>query len=508
MASRLSLLTALQSLHIPYTYNVLKQQDYIRQNYILYEGRDSVVENRNLLFTRLEDQTDDDFLNYVNLAVIELVYKAIVNAYVGTIFSKPPETDLELDEYTNVDFVGNDLSQYSSLVVAEILKNGFAASMIDWNDEQKKPYMRYIRADDIVGISTKENKGIITLERFIFKVCVEEISQEDEFEYEYITRYTVLDLLDGKYRVRQYEETDSVSFDQVPDSETFPKQNGKFLDYIPVVIHGSEANNFDIKKSILQDISDLNITLLSKRLDQAHMMFYTSLPTPWTTGVSPDDQDRDQDTIGPTRIWRISEPDAAVGILEFSGASYDAHEKFIQEVKDIMATIGAQLLKKEGVSRETATSVLLRTGLQTSVISNTVENISNQMESVVAMYEAWNGNEDFTGQYRLNTDLIRVDIDPNAVIALVKSWLDGAISHETVFDKLKEGELIPPDRTFSQELEKIQENQPPFFSKDKDAEIGAEAAKTATDEEAKLNSGGTPLDNTILDNPVASSDVK
>jgi len=74
--------------------------------------------------------------------------------------------------------------------------------------------------------------------------------------------------------------------------------------------------------------------------------------------------------------------------------------------------------------------------------------------------------------------------------------------------KLKEGELIPPDRTFSQELEKIQENQPPFFSKDKDAEIGAEAAKTATDEEAKLNSGGTPLDNTILDNPVASSDVK
>jgi len=276
---------------------------------------------------------------------------------------------------------------------------------------------------------------------------------------------------DDKYRVRRYLSVSVKDLVSKPESEkvlqegadVYPLIDGKNFTTIPVVIHGINKNNFSIDKSPLQDISDMNISVIQRVIDQVYMLHWTALPTPWVTGI--DDKDN-PGTIGPSKAWILSNPEANVGMLEFSGNSARAHQDFIDNLKDIMASMGAQILKKEGVSRETATSVLVRTAAQTSIISTLVNNVSGQLQSLLRTFFEWGGvtiKEDFS--FKLNNDFIKIDMEPNAQIALVKSWLDGAISHRTMFNKMKEGELIDTNTTFEQEIEEIAKNPPSFFIK-------------------------------------------
>jgi len=196
-------------------------------------------------------------------------------------------------------------------------------------------------------------------------------------------------------------------------------------------------------------------------------------------------------------------------MLEFSGNSARAHQDFIDNLKEIMASMGAQILKKEGVSRETATSVLVRTAAQTSLIATLVNNVSGQIENVLRTFFEWSANKpskDFS--YKLNDDFVKIDMEPNAQIALVKSWLDGAISHESMFDKMKEGELIDTNRTFEEEIDKIKTNPPPFFDKKVDAENALKLAEATGKEEETGGPGdgkddgtkGSNLDNGNINN--------
>ena len=168
-----------------------------------------------------------------------------------------------------------------------------------------------------------------------------------------------------------------------------------------------------------------------------------------------------------------------------------------------MAVMGAQILKKEGVSRETATSVLVRTAQQTSLVATMVKNVSGQLEGTLSIHFDWSGvkvGTDF--KYKLNNDFVKVDMEPNAQIALVKSWLDGAISHQTVFNKMKEGEIVNTNKTLDEELIDIKKNPPPFFEKKIDAENAVDAAESAFKNAKELK--GSNLENGNLGNPQAT----
>ena len=88
-------------------------------------------------------------------------------------------------------------------------------------------------------------------------------------------------------------------------------------------------------------------------------------------------------------------------------------------------------------------------------------------------------------------------MEPNAQIALIRSWLDGAISHKTVFNKLKEGEIIDANKTFEQELKEIKENPPPFPDKEKDAEVAKETAEYTAEIQSKNDQNQKNADNAL-----------
>jgi hypothetical protein len=66
-------------------------------------------------------------------------------------------------------------------------------------------------------------------------------------------------------------------------------------------------------------------------------------------------------------------------------------------------------------------------------------------------------------KFDINRDFFPVPMDAPTLMALVAAWQSGGISGETLFENLKEGEIIASDRTFEQEQAKIA-NAPPVSS--------------------------------------------
>ena len=469
---------------------VLAKQPMLEQNFDIREGRDQVILNRATYFNRLDLQSDEQFESMVSMAPVYILYPKIVDGFVGTVFAKDPllkgVDDKNIDVVDDIDMLGNNFNKFSEKVVKEVFENGFCATYNDYSDSAGKPFVQFVPASKFISFRVSDVDGHPAITQFIYTDDVEVDDPNDEFSTLSETQFTVLDLAENengghRYRIRVLiEEKDGYR----EESSSFPTMDGRQFERIPLQINGVDANNYTIKKSPLQDLSDMNISIMQRVVDQVYMLHWTALPTPWITGV---DDDEAATTIGPSNAWRLSSPESKVGMLEFSGNSARAHQDYIDNLKEIMAATGAQILKKEGVSRETATSVLVRNSAQTSLVATLVGNISLQMERTLGLHLEWSNvkaADDFS--YRLNEDFLKVDMEPNAQIALVKSWIDGAISHRTLFTKMKEGELIEPNKTFEQEAADIKENPPPFFSKQADAEIASEAAEIAAVNEAKI----------------------
>lgn len=496
---------------------VLGAQDRIKQNATIRAGREALITNRETYFVKLETQTDLQFEAMVKMAPMYVLYPKVVDGFSGTVFAKAPvmknieftETQKELNK--NCDMLGNSIDKFSEKVVNTVFEDGFCATMNDYSDEAKRPFMRHIAPHQFISFKTSSVDGYPVITQFIYKEEIEIDNPDNEFDSEIRNRYIVLDIKDDTYRVRRYMSTSNKSV-KTSDIEKmtqegediYPIMDGKRFKTLPITIHGINQNNFSIGKSPLQDISDMNISVIQRVIDQVYMLHWTALPTPWVTGI---DANEAPGTIGPSKAWHIQNSEANVGMLEFSGNSARAHQDFIDNLKDIMASMGAQILKKEGVSRETATSVLVRTASQTSLIATLVNNISGQLQNSLVTFFEWAGNKvknEFT--YELNNDFLKIDMEPNAQIALVKSWLDGAVSHETVFNKMKEGEIIDTNRTFEEELEAIKKNPPPYFLKVVELANAIELHEKTGDEEnggngnEKDNTKGSNLDNGNVNN--------
>lgn len=489
----------------PQSADIANAQSYIKQNRDIRNGKDAMYINRETYFRRLSGQEDSDYDTMIDMAPMYTLYPKVVDGFVGTIFRKP--TQLQgADEFSesNVDLLGNSLQEYCQEVTRYVFEDGFCATMVDWSAQTNSSFYRLIQPEQFISYLTDNSRGYPALSRFIYKETVEEQSESEEFATDDYGYHTVLDFEDGIVRVRRYKNTDED--EHVLVSTTYPKRNGKALNELPVVIHGIKPNNFSITKSPLQDISDLNITLDQRVIDLIYLLHWSALPTPYATGVDPTDPDAPK-SIGPTKAWLISAPDAKVGMLEFSGQAYEAHLSYLDHLMYIMSAIGAQILKKEGVSRETASSVLIRTGAQTSLIATIVDNISSQMEKLIKMKLDWE-NIPYSDEleFTLNRDFIQVDLEPNAQIALVKSWMDGAISFDSMFHKMKEGEIIPSTRTKEDELRLIKENPPPFFKEKVQSDLGSKAMNGGADNQpAKDDTSGSNLETgNGVSNPLAT----
>jgi hypothetical protein len=145
-------------------------------------------------------------------------------------------------------------------------------------------------------------------------------------------------------------------------------------------------------------------------------------------------------------------PDARVGILGFSGEGLSDLDNRITLKEKQMSALGARALS-DTVVAETATSSNLKSGGDMSVLSNLAISVSEFITTVINYAHEWAGLSSVN--IEINRNFYVQKMQPQMLTALVASYQAGAISQQTLFYNLQQGEIQPDDVTFEMEAARL-----------------------------------------------------
>ena len=304
-------------------------------------------------------------------------------------------------------------------------------------------------AESIINWRTDRINGAETLTLVVLEEEYEE--WVDEFDVKCHEQWRVLDLPEGIYRQRVFRKNSKGDF--YVESEIFPSSQGKNIARIPFEFFGVRDNTPCVDKPPLLDLVDVNLSHYRTTADYEHGLHFTGLPTPVVTGFYPDDQSP-QLRIGSGTAWLLPDPACKAFYLEFSGQGLSELREALKAKESMMATLGARILAPEKRIQETAQTAAIHRAGENSVLASMAQAISIGLTHCLEWMAQWSGYEPAV-KVELNRDYIPQSMTAQDVAELVKSWQAGAISHETLFTNLVRGDLISPDVSFADELERI-----------------------------------------------------
>jgi hypothetical protein len=396
----------------------------------------------------------------------------------GMLFRKPPKITLPpaLEEIAdNIDGKGSDLVSFLNEIAEESLIVGRVGVLVDYPEAAEgltladtaalnlRTIASIYKTESIINWRTAVVNGMTKLVLVVLTEQVE-IEGKDEFEVDYETHYRVLDLFNGQYRQRVFRVNTDNSNAQVDEllSESSPKMAGKALDFIPMAFIGVDCNEVDIDAPPLIDLITTNFKHYGQATSYERGCFFSGLPTLFTYGYNP--QVGDAIYIGGTMANNLPDPSARAEFVEVK-SGFQALRQNLEDKKAEMAILGARMLEagRSGGAVEAAETVARRSNGEESILSDMAQTMSHGAEMFMKWVAQWQG-VDGDIEIEVNRDFIPVAMDSGTLTALVSAWQSGAVSAQTLFDNLVQGEIISDSLSFEEEQERISSQQLPNLS--------------------------------------------
>lgn len=447
---------------------------------------------------RLEGQENKDFDAYVNRGEFFNATARTLDGLVGSIFRKDPTIQYPdsgtikaaLDAFKDdCDMFGTPIFDYARDVTREVLSVARAGTLIDWEgiSEQRAYFARY-KAEDIINWKMERFGGKMHLALVALKECVQVADPTDPFSEVYEDRIRVLELVATKatptgpgaleYHVTVWKRIGSGKDEKwVIESSVVPVRKGKPLNFIPFVFHGPKNSMCHCEKLPLEDIIAVNLSHWRTNVDWKHGLHFTALPTAWVAGFEKSTTLK----LGAATAWVSDDPNATAGFLEFTGQGLQALVDAQDKDEKHMAVLGARLLEEQKKEAETAEAMHIRQSGEGSILAEAATAISQSLTRALKIVQWWNGTEaapeaikDETTKVELNRDFFTQRMPIADAQALVAMWQSQAISRETLFWNMQNGEIIPPGRTLEEELALIDKEPPPMMVPAKIEPIGGD----------------------------------
>jgi hypothetical protein len=435
--------------------------DTWRKCRVTVQGQKAVHDAGALFLPRLADQTDSDYSAYKLRASFFNATWRTISALAGMMFRKEPAVDVAPsvdDLLDDVTMSGIDFQIFAQQTAIEVLTSGRMGILVDYPsqsvagmtlaDVEKlglRPSMQKYNAETIINWKTGRinNHNVLTM-----VVLTEDAAIEGtEFEHKTEVHYRVLDLLEGKYRVRVFRINEKKEDEQVGE-DLFPLMNGKPLDYIPFVFIGIDDTTPEVDEPPLIDLVDVNLAHYRMNADYAHGLHFTGLPTAVISGYTPENAS-EKLYVGSASAWVFPDPQAKASFLEFTGQGLQAIEKAIERMESQMSILGARLLSSEKKAVETAQTAQIHRAGESSILSAIAQTLSIGLTKALNTFSAWAGSP---GEWsiELNRDFMPVGLDPQGLTALVGAWQSGAISFDVLFKQLQQNEIIESELTLEE----------------------------------------------------------
>lgn len=461
-----------------------------------FDGEDAVKEKREIYLPRHGGQgehadADTVYSAYLTRASFYNATAPTVVALTGAVFLKPlskentPES-LE-DVFRDVTLNGTSLEGFARDMVGQVVSPGRYGVLVDLPAPVEGvagpalPYWVSYRAEDIVNWRTRTVAGRQQLVMVVLREQSFEPSIKDPFELEKVTKFRVLWLRDERYEVEIYKKGAGAVDEPewVLDNAFTPTRRARPLDFIPFTFVGPEGVTADVSDPPLMALVDVNFSHYRTSADKEWAEHWTSIPTPWVSGIPAQTQLH----VGATKALIIENPQGQAGYMEFSGAGLGSMRESLTEKRELMATLGGRLLEKTDVP-ETATAVRLRHSGEHASLTTIADACSLALSKAAQWTSWWLGTEakpDDTIAIKLNTDFFAVQMSTEELKALMLAWQAGAMSFETFFFNLQRGGLYRPDTTIEDEREKLKAE-------------AEEAAELAAQINPNVDAGGNPIE--------------
>ncbi|WP_169975857.1 DUF4055 domain-containing protein [Campylobacter sp. RM16191] len=422
---------------------------------------------------KLSDQTAEEYQAYVGRPEFYNATGRTGNALTGLLFAKPPRAELPTafnKIIQNVSLDDDTLEALAKNIADECLAVGRCGVLVDLPSVEKagftqaeveeqniRAYAVLYKAEDIINWKITKVNGSNKTSLVVLAETYDEPTN-DEFEHKIKTRYRVLDLSEGYYRQRVFMETHG-KFEVV--SEIYPSVNGKRLDYLPFTFLNVTDLKTRIEKPPLLDLAKVNISHFKSEVDLEHGTHYTALPTPYVTGYQGDGGEDSKLKLGSTVVWTVSNPQAKVGFLEFSGAGLSTLETRIAVKEKRMAILGARLLMDEKKTAEATETLQMRKSGENAVLTSVANTVSAGVVSFlkdIAVFENITADKLI---YEVNTDYNLAMVDPQILEKLITGIQSGIIPNKVLYDVLLKGELMPDEiSNYEEYLALIDEQEP------------------------------------------------
>ena len=153
----------------------------------------------------------------------------------------------------------------------------------------------------------------------------------------------------------------------------------------------------------------------------------------------------------------MPDPQAKAFFLTLDASGLGELREALVQKEQAMSVLGARLLSVEKRGIESAQTASIHRAGENSVLASIAQSISISLTHTLELLRDWSGN---TGDISI---VLNKEFTPNAMTAqdlqaLVASWQSGSISQETLFFNMRRAEMIEPEITFQDEMDRIAAN--------------------------------------------------
>jgi len=284
------------------------------------------------------DQTDDEYDAYNARGLYPGAVGRTVRGLTGSAMLKEPEINL------TGRMEGLITTQKVKNTVLEDIKIGRAGILVDMPKQTTPPSVLNVKSTsyDVFHIPNWKHDESGNLIKVVLLETRDGVDAEgSDIE---VKVYRELVMIDGKYTVNLWEEITTDDGTDWKIVETIiPGTCTTALNFIPFIFINPIAVSSKIEVSPIQDMVAIAISQYQTIADWKHGLKFTALPTPWATGVNPDNSTEVK--LGSGTALVSSDPEAKFGFMEFEGKGLTEIVIAINIHTDWMVYQGARLFQ-------------------------------------------------------------------------------------------------------------------------------------------------------------------
>lgn len=444
-------------------------------------GEQQIKSKESYYLPPLDEQSRDEYGNYLERAVYFNMTGRTVSALTGIVFQKYPKIlqfpKREEENFRTPTRTGISFYSFLKMTTSEVLEMGRAGVLLDMDTAGKSvPYFALYTAENILDWSLTEIEGRLVPTEIVLRE-INEIPRMFGASRTAKVVYRVLrlevDQTTSKWVYHQYVyETSTLNADLtlIQPMIVTPTRRGQTFDRIPFRFIGSLSNTPEVDPSPLADIAQLNLAHYRAYAQLEHGRFYTAMPIYYA--VSPNGQSADY-RVGSAVVWEVGVGETP-GVIEFNGAGLKFLESSCSQKEDQIASLGGRLMGGHDRSvAESDNEVKLKEGNERSILLNAVMGINEAMTELTRLWLWWRDYDPAVAnqaEIELSTQFLMDTLGARELRAIYAMYKDGVVPVTVLHYYLQQAGAVPDwmaVEEFKTLLDKAEEfpNQPDVLAR-------------------------------------------